>query len=131
MDDDTTAAVIDRFYEIGVYPDWWKLEPMKRRSRMGERLRGNRAATTRTRAASSCSASTRRRTNSKRASPSAARHDLVKGFAVGRTIFGEAAQRWLAGEIDDGEAVRDMAGRYRRSATSGTRARVADGRRHA
>ena len=27
VDKTTTAAVIDRFYEIGVYPDWWKLEP--------------------------------------------------------------------------------------------------------
>jgi len=24
----TTADVIQRFYDIGVYPDWWKLEPM-------------------------------------------------------------------------------------------------------
>ena len=24
----TTAAVIERFYAIGVFPDWWKLEPM-------------------------------------------------------------------------------------------------------
>ena len=26
--DETMAAVIDRFYTIGVFPDWWKLEPM-------------------------------------------------------------------------------------------------------
>ncbi len=24
-DDETTAKIIERFYEIGVYPDWWKL----------------------------------------------------------------------------------------------------------
>ncbi len=29
VDDETTATVICRFYDIGVYPDWWKLEPMK------------------------------------------------------------------------------------------------------
>ena len=28
-DDHTVARIIDRFYEIGVYPDWWKLEPMR------------------------------------------------------------------------------------------------------
>ena len=28
VDDSTTAAVIERFYAIGVFPDWWKLEPM-------------------------------------------------------------------------------------------------------
>src|SRR5690606_8735848 len=28
IDDRTTADLIRRFYEIGIYPDWWKLEPM-------------------------------------------------------------------------------------------------------
>ena len=31
----------------------------------------------------------------------AASFDLVKGFAVGRTIFAEVARRWLSGAIDD------------------------------
>ena len=31
-DDDTAARVIERFYEIGVFPDWWKLEPMTSRA---------------------------------------------------------------------------------------------------
>ncbi|WP_035920499.1 2-deoxy-5-keto-D-gluconate 6-phosphate aldolase domain-containing protein, partial [Labrenzia sp. C1B10] len=25
VDADTTADIIRRFYEIGIYPDWWKL----------------------------------------------------------------------------------------------------------
>ena len=29
VDDTTTATLIAQFYAIGVYPDWWKLEPMK------------------------------------------------------------------------------------------------------
>ena len=29
VDDDTTARIIQRFYDLGVYPDWWKLEPFK------------------------------------------------------------------------------------------------------
>ena len=28
MDDDTSAMVIQRFYDEGIYPDWWKLEPL-------------------------------------------------------------------------------------------------------
>ena len=44
----------------------------------------------------------------------AARHDLVKGFAVGRTIFADAARAWLGGAITDAEAVDDMAARYDR-----------------
>ena len=26
---DTSARIIQRFYDRGVYPDWWKLEPFK------------------------------------------------------------------------------------------------------
>ena len=33
---------------------------------------------------------------------------LVKGFAVGRTIFAGAAQDWLNGRIDDDTAVANM-----------------------
>ena len=35
--------------------------------------------------------------------------DLVKGFAVGRTIFGAVARDWMAGAIDDAAAVAAMA----------------------
>jgi 5-dehydro-2-deoxygluconokinase len=27
--DDTNARLIQRFYDIGIFPDWWKLEPMQ------------------------------------------------------------------------------------------------------
>jgi len=37
----------------------------------------------------------------------------VKGFAVGRTIFADAARAWLSGAIDDEGAISDMAGRFR------------------
>ena len=36
----------------------------------------------------------------------------VKGFAVGRTIFNEAAVGWLGGKISDDEAVGMMAARF-------------------
>ncbi len=36
----------------------------------------------------------------------------VKGFAVGRTIFADAARAWLAGKIDDAAAVDEMAERF-------------------
>ena len=44
----------------------------------------------------------------------AARHDLVKGFAVGRTIFADAARGWLAGTMTDEAAISLMAERYAR-----------------
>lgn len=39
--------------------------------------------------------------------------DLVKGFAVGRTIFGKPAQAWFANEITDQELVTQVAGNYK------------------
>ncbi|NJL17610.1 MAG: DUF2090 domain-containing protein, partial [Nitrospira sp.] len=39
----------------------------------------------------------------------AARHDLVRGFAVGRTIHAEPGRAWLAGEITADQAVATMA----------------------
>ena len=44
----------------------------------------------------------------------AAGSPIVKGFAVGRTIFADAAKNWLAGRIGDDEAVDDMADRFGR-----------------
>ena len=38
--------------------------------------------------------------------------ERVRGFAVGRTIFAEAAERWLKGEIGDDEAIDDMARKF-------------------
>jgi 5-dehydro-2-deoxygluconokinase len=111
VNDDTTAAIIDRFYEIGVYPDWWKLEPMKTKASW----------------AKACGAVERHdqytrgivvlgldapQAELEESFALAAGFNLVKGFAVGRTIFGDAARQWLAGRISDKDAVEDMAARY-------------------
>jgi 5-dehydro-2-deoxygluconokinase len=46
----------------------------------------------------------------------AAESELVRGFAVGRTIFGEPAQAWFAGRITDEQAKQQMrSGLVRRS----------------
>jgi 5-dehydro-2-deoxygluconokinase len=39
---------------------------------------------------------------------------VVKGFAVGRTIFAEPAVEWFAGRIDDREATDRMAAAFAR-----------------
>jgi len=38
--------------------------------------------------------------------------ELVKGFAVGRTIFGKPALAWLAGEINDEQLIEQVAANY-------------------
>ena len=111
--DDTTAQVIQRFYDIGIFPDWWKLEPMQTGA-------GWQAA---------CDAITRNDPHTRgivvlglgeseatlaASFASAAKFDLVKGFAVGRTIFAEAAKGFLSGTTTADEAVTMMADNYTR-----------------
>lgn len=111
VDDETTATVIQRFYDIGVYPDWWKLEPLKTgaawRNACDAIMRNDRY--TRGIVVLGLDASTDELVESFAV---AAAFELVKGFAVGRTIFGETARNWLAGKLDDASAVSEMAGKY-------------------
>ena len=112
VDDGTTAAIIQRFYDLGIWPDWWKLEPMQSEAAWAQ----------------TCAAITRNDPQNRgivvlglgeaedRLAASfalAARFPLVKGFAVGRTIFGDAARHWLSGAITDQEAIAEMSGKYR------------------
>jgi 5-dehydro-2-deoxygluconokinase len=42
----------------------------------------------------------------------AARHDVCKGFAVGRSIFMDAARRWFAGRASDAEVIDEVSRNY-------------------
>ena len=111
VDDSTTAQVIQRFYDIGVYPDWWKLEPMKTAAAWQQ----------------SCDAIQRNDAHTHGivmlgldapidelavSFRLAAAQPLVKGFAVGRSIFSDSARAWLAGQIDDQSAITQMVDKY-------------------
>ncbi|WP_417449805.1 bifunctional 5-dehydro-2-deoxygluconokinase/5-dehydro-2-deoxyphosphogluconate aldolase [Kordiimonas sp.] len=111
--DHTIANVIERLYDIGIYPDWWKLpSPLSDdewqtlsdivRERdphcRGIVLLGLDAPEADVMAAII----------------TAAQHSVCKGFAVGRTIFGDVARGWFADDIADEQAVASMAERYRR-----------------
>ncbi len=111
--DETSAQVIQRFYDLGIYPDWWKLEPFATAKawenacaaieRNDPHVRG--VVVLGLDAAEADLAASFRL---------AARQPLVKGFAVGRTIFAEAARAWFRGEITDGAAVSIMVEKYAR-----------------
>jgi 5-dehydro-2-deoxygluconokinase len=42
----------------------------------------------------------------------AARHPVCKGFAVGRSIFMDAARRWFAGQCSDDVVISEVATNY-------------------
>ena len=108
VDAHTVARAISRIYEIGVRPDWWKLEPSSSaatwKSIESAIARGDPycrgvvmlgLSTPQSELAASFAV--------------AAPFKIVKGFAVGRTIFGEIAREWFRGVTGDEAAVKRMA----------------------
>ena len=126
VDDETTAAVIRRFYAIGVYPDWWKLEPATSDAawRATSRAIEEHDPDVRGIVVLGLGAEESALAESFRV---AARYPLVKGFAVGRTIFADAARRFLRGEVAPEAAVEEMAARYRALCTIWDEARAGAG----
>jgi 5-dehydro-2-deoxygluconokinase len=118
----TCAAAIRRLYAIGLRPDWWKLEPVAD----PEAWRHIEAAVTegdplcRGVVLLGLSAPEAELVSSFEA---AAPFNIVKGFAVGRTIFHEAARDWFAGRISDDEAVSALAGKLSALVNAWRRAR--------
>lgn len=100
----TVSDAMQQLYEAGIYPDWWKLEPsadpetwasLTRTIEMNDpHCRGILLLGLAADAASVLECF-----------KVAAAFRLVRGFAVGRTIFFEPAKRWLSGEVSDEEAV--------------------------
>lgn len=113
VDDNTTARAIRRFYDIGVYPDWWKLEPLRTAAAWARTCEAIEANDPHTRGivVLGLDAPVEELADSFAV---AASQPLVKGFAVGRTIFGDTARAWLAGQVNDREAVATMANNYRK-----------------
>ncbi|MBP1849150.1 bifunctional 5-dehydro-2-deoxygluconokinase/5-dehydro-2-deoxyphosphogluconate aldolase [Rhizobium halophytocola] len=112
IDDHTVARIIDHFYAIGIHPDWWKLEPMRTLDAWSNACAAVERNDPYCRGIVVLGLDAPERELAE-SFALAARFDLVKGFAVGRTIFGDAARSWLAGYLTDSQAIADMADRYR------------------
>ncbi len=113
VDDTTTASLIQSFYDAGIFPDWWKLEPFRTAAAWENVVAAIEKNDPRTRGILVLGLDAPEEELAA-SFVLAAQQPLVKGFAVGRTIFGEAARKWMAGEIGDREAVDEMAGKYQR-----------------
>lgn len=113
VDDMTTARVIRRFYEIGVFPDWWKLEPMRSEAAWAHAVQAVTDNDPHTRGIVVLGLGESEAALAE-SFALAAKFDLVKGFAVGRTIFAEAAAGYMEGRIGAEEAIATMAANYER-----------------
>ena len=111
LTDTTISTAICELYALGIKPDWWKLEPqasplawrnieaeIEKNDPLcrGIVLLGLEAP----------AAELEKAFRATLATP------MVKGFAVGRTIFAHSARLWLAGAMSDEEAIADMAARF-------------------
>ncbi len=105
---DTVARVLSRFYDLGVRPDWWKLEPLDDKQSWqkicdvinqndpycrGIVLLGLDATIDKLLSVFNI----------------AVQYKLVKGFTIGRSVFGDIAKSWFNGKIDDDAARIKMA----------------------
>lgn len=105
------APPLEELYVAGVQPDWWKLSPpdsdaaWKQITAVIERhdplcrgvlLLGMEAS----------------EEALERGFALAARHPICRGFAVGRSIFMDAARRWFAGACADDDVAREVARHY-------------------
>ncbi|MBD8064984.1 5-dehydro-2-deoxygluconokinase [Devosia sp. PTR5] len=109
--DDTVARAMREIYATGIKPDWWKLEAQPSAAAWGQIdaaivehdpycrgvvLLGLDAPQAELETGFAIAKTAK----------------SVKGFAVGRTIFGDAARAWLDGRMSDDEAVAQMAERF-------------------
>jgi 5-dehydro-2-deoxygluconokinase len=110
VDDQTTARALARLYDIGIRPDWWKLEPSSDQVAWANIVGvvEERDPLCRGILMLGLSAPIPDLIASFTA---AAGFPLIKGFAVGRSIFHDVASDWLSERIDDNEAIDVMATR--------------------
>jgi 5-dehydro-2-deoxygluconokinase len=109
-DSDTVVRALKRLYNIGIYPEWWKLAPMSRETWQrvdelivdrdphcrGVVILGLKASVAQLAAAFRDAAGAR----------------TCRGFVVGRTISQEPARAWLSGQIDDATLVEQVVANF-------------------
>ena len=100
-DDDTVYRSMKRLYNLGIYPEWWKLEPMSAAQwETVDALIAERDPHCRGVLLLGLNAAPDALSQGFR---DARASRTCRGFAIGRTIFHEPAQAWLEGRIDDAE----------------------------
>ncbi|MDB5470566.1 MAG: iolC [Caulobacter sp.] len=111
IDSGTIADCLQRFYALGIKPDWWKLEPSDDVAawRNIEAVIQRHDPWCRGVVLLGLSAPIEDLLVSIEV---AAAIPIIKGFAVGRTIFYDVAREWLAGRMGDSAAVAAMASRF-------------------
>ena len=109
---DSVYRSVERVYDLGIRPDWWKVPCMAREwiTAMSE-LIDARAPHCRGIVVLGLDAPIDELGQGFKAF---AGIDRVKGFAVGRSIFGEPSKAWFAGQLDDNGLIEQVSNNYER-----------------
>ncbi len=101
---------LKRLYSLGIKPDWWKL-PSQEKATWAE------VSDVVTENDPYCRGVVLLGLDApqeelQRGFDNAAGQSIVKGFAVGRTLFGEPSRQWLAGKVDDRQFMDQIKANY-------------------
>ena len=111
LGDTTISTALSELYDAGLKPDWWKLEPQANARAWEEVDRVIEARDPLCRGVVLLGLDAPQDAL-ERGFAAARSARTVKGFAVGRTIFADAARAWLAGTMSDEQATAEMARRF-------------------
>ncbi|WP_428243123.1 bifunctional 5-dehydro-2-deoxygluconokinase/5-dehydro-2-deoxyphosphogluconate aldolase [Gynuella sp.] len=108
--DDTFVTAMMRFYNLEVFPDWWKLPPQTPAS-------WEKITTLIESRDPHCHGVVMLGLDApadelKRGFNDSAGFNICKGFAVGRTIFSEPSRQWLRGEYNDQQLIDGVVQNY-------------------
>ena len=120
---DTLADALAQIYTAGIRPDWWKLPPCDSDTQWERVSAVIRKHDPHCRGVLVLGLEASEE-DLDRSFRIAAPHPVCRGFAVGRSIFADAAVGWFAGTLNDEQVIADVAGRYARLITCWDEARA-------
>jgi 5-dehydro-2-deoxygluconokinase len=109
QEDAVVLRAIQRFYNLGVKPEWWKLAPM---SASGWSRLAHLLAERDPYCRGAVILGLNQPLSVLAASFTQATNPVVKGFMVGRSLWVEPSLRWLGNQIDDETLVREVADNF-------------------
>lgn len=109
-DDEHYIRMVSQYYDLGIKPDWWKLPPLSSQAwQQMETVITERDAHCRGVVLLGLDAP---EDELKQGFADASKSEIVKGFAIGRTIFAEPAREWLSGKSSDDELISQVKNNY-------------------
>ncbi|MBC7657275.1 MAG: 5-dehydro-2-deoxygluconokinase [Frankiaceae bacterium] len=108
-EDAVVLRAIQRFYNLGIKPEWWKLAPM---SAAGWGALASILAARDPYCRGAVILGLNQPLAALAASFTQAVDPVVKGFMVGRSLWADPSARWLGNQIDDDALVREVADNF-------------------